>query len=135
MAKHISDHHRGLAMTLLGIIVSCYLVAAYLAPRADRAVSFEPVSAQALSLQASGKHIALMQPDERLASVVFYSQQLQQALQTKEQLLAFLQTSPDNVAIVEKQDVAGQPLNVLATVTVGHRSFYFVSLGAESPKT
>ena len=134
LAKRISDHHRGFAMTLLGIIVSCYLVAAYLAPRADRAVSFEPVSAQALSLQASGKHIALMQPDERLASVVFYSQQLQQALQTKEQLLAFLQTSPDNVAIVEKQDVAGQPLNVLATVTVGHRSFYFVSLGTESPK-
>ena len=58
LAKRISDHHRGLAMTLLGIIVSCYLVAAYLAPRADRAVSFEPVSAQALSLQASGKHIA-----------------------------------------------------------------------------
>lgn len=127
LAKRISEHHRTLAITLLGAITGIYLLAALWAPRSDPEVSFQPVAAQALSLQASGKQIALMQPDERLASIVFYSQQLQHALQTDAQLLDFMSASPNNVVIVENPNVGGQPLNVLATISVGHRSFYFVS--------
>lgn len=127
LAKRISEHHRTLAITLLGAITGIYLLAALWAPRSDPEVSFQPVAAQALSLQASGKQIALMQPDERLASIVFYSQQLQHALQTDAQLLDFMSASPNNVVIVENPNAGGQPLNVLATISVGHRSFYFVT--------
>ena len=129
IAKFLSDYHRSLAIALLAGVVTTYLIAAAVwAPRADRSESFQPVAAQVISLQASGKHIALLQPDERLGAVVFYSQQLPHTLNSAAELQAFLAESPDNIAVIDKTEVPGVALKVLDTVSVGRHHFYFVTL-------
>lgn len=128
IAKFLSDYHRSLAIALLAGVVTTYLIAATVwAPRADRSESFQPVAAQVISLQASGKHIALLQPDERLGAVVFYSQQLPHTLNSAAELQAFLAESPDNIAVIDKTEVPGVALKVLDTVSVGRHHFYFVT--------
>ena len=135
VARFLSEHHRALAAGLFACIVIAYLLAALWAPRADKEDSFQPVAAQALSLQASGKHIGLMQPDERLGALVFYSQQLQKTLDSTAELQAFLSASPDNIAIVEQPDVPGLPLNIVSKVSVGRHNYYFVSLATPASRT
>ena len=120
---------------VLACIVASYLLAALWAPRADKEESFQPVAAHALNLQAAGKHIALMQPDERLGALVFYSQQLQQTLDSTAELQAFLRASPDNVAIVEQPVIPGLALNIVDKVSVGRHHYYFISLATPGPRT
>ena len=135
LARFLSEHHRALAGVVLACIVASYLLAALWAPRADKEESFQPVAAHALNLQAAGKHIALMQPDERLGALVFYSQQLQQTLDSTAELQAFLRASPDNVAIVEQPVMPGLALNIVDKVSVGRHHYYFISLATPGPRT
>lgn len=124
-SRQLVDRRRPLAAALLAVVVCGYLVAAWRAPLADRNTSFKPVTDQIMALQASGKRVALYQPDERLASTVFYTQRQQDVVQTPEQLDAFLATSPDNVAVAQNQQPDASH-KVLATVTVGgKRTYYF----------
>ena len=133
IAKFLSDYHRGLAVALLAGVVTTYLiVAAVKAPRADHSESFQPVAAQVISLQAQGKSVALLQPDERLGAVVFYSQQLQHTLNSAAELQAFLAASPDHIAVTDTPHVPGVALQVLNTVSVGRHHFYFVTLAPTS---
>lgn len=127
LANYLSRHHRGLALGLLGTVVGAYLFAALWAPHADPALSFQPVAAQAIQLQANGKQVALMQPDERLAALVFYSQKPQRVLNSDAELKAFIQASPDHVALVENLEQVEQPRTLVAKISVGHRHYYFVS--------
>jgi len=88
-----------------------------------------------MSLQASGKQVALLRPDERLGAVVFYSQQLQHTLDSTAQLQAFLSASPEHVALVEKPEIPGMALQVLEEISVGRHHFYFVSQATPPPQT
>ncbi|KPA91588.1 PMT family glycosyltransferase, 4-amino-4-deoxy-L-arabinose transferase [Pseudomonas asplenii] len=125
LSRQLVDKRRPLAAALLAVVVCGYLVAAWRAPLADRNTSFKPVTDQVIALQASGKQVALYQPDERLASTVFYTQRQQAVVQTQEQLDAFLQASPDNVAVAQNQQPDASH-KVLATVTIGgKRTYYF----------
>ena len=132
-ARFLSDYHRPLAIALLAGLVAAYMLAAHWAPRADKEESFQPIAAHVMDLQASGKQVALLRPDERLGAVVFYTQQLQHTLKTTDELQAFLSASPDNIALVEKPEIPGISLNVLDKVSVGRHHFYFVSLAAPTP--
>ena len=132
-ARFLSDYHRPLAIALLAGLVAAYMLAAHWAPRADKEESFQPIAANVMDLQASGKQVALLRPDERLGAVVFYTQQLQHTLKTTDELQAFLSASPDNIALVEKPEIPGISLNVLDKVSVGRHHFYFVSLAAPTP--
>ena len=135
LARGLSDYHRPLAATLLAGVVAAFLLAALAAPRADKTESFQPMAAHAQHLEAQGKRIALLQPDERLGAMVFYRQQRQTTLASLAELQAFLSASPDNIAIVENPGVLGEPLNILDTVSVGRHHYYFVSLAPAVPGT
>jgi len=135
VAKFLSDNHRPLAIALLSILVGAYLLAAHRAPLADKEESFQPLAARVMSLQASGKQVALLRPDERLGAVVFYSQQLQHTLDSTAQLQAFLSASPEHVALVEKPEIPGMALQVLEEISVGRHHFYFVSQATPPPQT
>ena len=132
-AKFLSEHHRALAGALLAAVVIAYMVAALRAPLADKTESFEPLAAHTMRLQASGKQIALMKPDERLAAVVFYTRQLQHTLDSTAELQAFLSASPDNIVLIENPEVPGMALNIVDKVSVGRRHFHFVTLAAPRP--
>ncbi|SDS63706.1 4-amino-4-deoxy-L-arabinose transferase [Pseudomonas asplenii] len=124
-SRQLVERRRPLAATLLAVVVCGYLVAAWRAPLADRNTSFKPVTDQIIALQTSGKQVALYQPDERLASTVFYTQRQQQVVQTPEQLDTFLRASSDNVAVVQNQEPDASH-TILATVTIGgKRTYYF----------
>ncbi|WP_017902340.1 ArnT family glycosyltransferase [Pseudomonas asplenii] len=124
-SRRLVEQRRPLASALLAVVVCGYLVAAWRAPLADRNTSFKPVTDQVIALQASGKQVALYQPDERLASTVFYTQRQQAVVQTQEQLDAFLEASPDHVAVAQNQQPDASH-KVLATVTIGgKRTYYF----------
>ena len=133
VAKFFSDNHRPLAIALLAALVGAYLLAAHRAPLADKEQSFQPLAAEVMSLQASGKQVALLRPDERLGAVVFYSQQLQHTLSSTEELQAFLSASPDNIALVENPEIPGMALKTLDKLSVGRHHFYLVSLAASAP--
>ena len=133
LAKFLSDHHRALAVALLTVLAGAYLIAAHRAPLADKEESFQPLAAQVMSLQASGKQVALLKPDERLGAVVFYSQQLPHTLDSPAELQAFLGASRDHVALVETPQIPGMAVQVLDEISVGRHHFYFVSQGAPAP--
>jgi len=120
-------HHRPLAMGLLALVVCGYLAAAVLESRSDLKNSFKPLTDQVIELQAHGKQVALFQPEERLASTVFYTQRQQQVLMTEDELTTFLAASPDNVVIIDqglKVSMPVAPIKVLANVTIGGKRFY-----------
>ena len=135
LARFLSENHRPLAIALLTALVAAYLLAAHRAPLADKEESFQPLAARVMSLQASGKQLALLRPDERLGAVVFYSQQLQHTLDSTAQLQAFLSASPEHVALVEKPEIPGMALQVLEEISVGRHHFYFVSQATPPPQT
>ena len=132
-ARFLSDYHRPLAAALLAGLVAAYLLAAHRAPLADKEESFQPLAAYVMDLQARGKQVALLRPDERLGAVVFYSQQLQHTLNSTAELQAFLSASPDHIALVEKPEVPGMNLSILDEVSVGRHHFYIVSQAAPAP--
>ena len=118
-------------MTVAGavVIVTGYLGAAlWLAPRADRQLSFLPLTDKVHSLQVQGRHVALFQPSERLAGAsVFYSQSLLDTFTSSAELSTFLTRADGNVALMESLQPPEPPLRVVDSVKVGERTYYFVS--------
>ncbi|PBQ00453.1 ArnT family glycosyltransferase [Pseudomonas congelans] len=118
-------------MTVAGavVIVTGYLGAAlWLAPRADRQLSFLPLTDKVHALQVQGRHVALFQPSERLAGAcVFYSQSLLDTFTSSAELSTFLTRADGNVALMESLQPPELPLRVVDSVKVGERIYYFVS--------
>ncbi|WP_268796443.1 ArnT family glycosyltransferase [Pseudomonas huanghezhanensis] len=126
------QHRQAIMLGVMMAVVAGYLAAAFwLAPRADRQLSFLPLTDKVHALQLGGRRVALFQPSERLAGAsVFYSQSLLDTLMTDAQLITFLGAAPGNLAIVESQSEPAPPLRVTDRVKVGDRDYYFVSHSA-----
>ncbi|BAQ78675.1 MULTISPECIES: ArnT family glycosyltransferase [unclassified Pseudomonas] len=126
----VGRRRQGLAIALMSLIIGGYLVnAQWAAPRADRELSFVPVTDQIMALQASGHQLALYQANERIAGAsVFYTQSLLKDLQTEAQLQAFLAESPQHVAVIGGDQTPKPPLQILKTLMVSRQAYHFVSL-------
>ena len=124
----IARHRRHLAIALISLIVVAYLAAAqWAAPRADRKLSFLPLTEQIQTLQAEGKEVALFQANERTAgATVFYTHSLLKDLQTEDELNRFLAASPTHVALIASDREPAPPLKVLKQMRVGRQAYYFV---------
>ena len=125
----IARHRRHLAIALLSLVVVAYLAAAqWAAPRADRKLSFLPLTEQIQTLQAEGKEVALFQANERTAgATVFYTHSLLKDLQTDDELNRFLAASPTHLALIASDSEPAPPLKVLKQMMVGRQAYYFVS--------
>ncbi|AWY42672.1 phospholipid carrier-dependent glycosyltransferase [Pseudomonas putida] len=121
-------HRQRLAFGALALVIGSYLATAQWAmPRADRTLSFLPLTEQIQSMQANGQQVALFQANERLGGAsVFYTHSLLKGLDTEAQLHAFLGASPDNVAVLSGGAVPVAPLKLLKTMKVGSQAYYFV---------
>lgn len=126
----IARHRRGVAMSVLAVVIGSYLAAAQWAlPHADRKLSFLPLMEQIQTLQASGQQVALFQANERAGGAsVFYTQRVLEGLDTEAQLHEFLRASPSNVALMAGSHEPTAPLKVLKTMKVGRQAYYFVTL-------
>ena len=124
----VARQRRYLAIGLLGLIILAYLAAAqWAAPRADRKLSFLPLTEQIQTLQAKGNEVALFQANERTAgATVFYTQSLLKDLQTDDELNRFLAASPIHVALIASDSEPAPPLKVLKQMMVGRQAYYFV---------
>ncbi|MDB6052453.1 MAG: dolichyl-phosphate-mannose-protein mannosyltransferase [Pseudomonas sp.] len=127
-AQPLVRHQRAFIVGVLGLMVVSYLgVAIWVMPREDRNQSFTPLTEQMRALQESGRRVVLFTPSERLAGAgVFYTQSVLVALQTEDQLNSFLSESPNNVAVMERQDDPVAPLKILKKIVVGDRAYYFL---------
>ncbi|WP_122260455.1 ArnT family glycosyltransferase [Pseudomonas savastanoi] len=121
----------GKALMAAGVVlvVASYLSAAlWLAPQADRQLSFLPLTDKVHTLQLQGRQVALFQPSERLAGAsVFYSQSLLKTLNSNAELTGFLTSADGNVAVMESMQPPEPPLQIVDSVKVGDRVYYFVS--------
>ncbi|AZC22473.1 MULTISPECIES: glycosyltransferase family 39 protein [Pseudomonas] len=126
----LGQRRKGLVTTVMALVIGAYLVnAQWAAPRADRELSFVPVTDQIMALQASGHQMALYQANERIAGAsVFYTRSLLKDLQTEEQLIAFLRDSPGHMAVLGGAEPPKPPLQVQKTMMVGRQPYYFVTL-------
>lgn len=124
----VARQRRYLAIGLLGLIILAYLAAAqWAAPRADRKLSFLPLTEQIQTLQAKGNEVALFQANERTAgATVFYTHSLLKDLQTDDELNRFLAASPIHVALIASDSEPAPPLKVLKQMMVGRQAYYFV---------
>lgn len=124
----IARQRRNLAIGLLSLVIVAYLAAAqWAAPRADRKLSFLPLTEQIQTLQAEGKEVALFQANERTAgATVFYTHSLLKDLQTDAELDRFLAASPSHVALIASDREPTPPLKVLKQMRVGRQAYYFV---------
>jgi 4-amino-4-deoxy-L-arabinose transferase-like glycosyltransferase len=124
----LARHRRGLAIGGFGLVIGLYLAAAqWVAPHADRKLSFLPLTTQIQTLQANGQEVALFQANERLGGAsVFYTQSVLTGLQTRAELNQFLSASPGNVAVLASDSEPEAPLKVLKKMLVGHQAYYFV---------
>ena len=125
----IARQRRNLAIGLLSLVIVTYLAAAqWAAPRADRKLSFLPLTEQIQTLQAEGNEVALFQANERTAgATVFYTHSLLKDLQTDDELNRFLAASPTHVALIASDSEPAPPLKVLKQMMVGRQAYYFVS--------
>lgn len=119
---------RRVAIAVALALPCCYLgYVLWIEPRADREESFLPLTEHIRQLQADGRQVALFQPSERLAGAgVFYSRSRLPALQSQEQLRAFLDQPGEHVALLESLEAPQPPLTVLQRFRVGQRDYYFV---------
>lgn len=124
----IARQRRDLAIGLLSLVIVTYLAAAqWAAPRADRKLSFLPLTNQIQTLQAEGKEVALFQANERTAgATVFYTHSLLKDLQTDDELNHFLAASPTHLALIASDSEPAPPLKVLKQMMVGRQAYYFV---------
>ncbi|WP_223113825.1 ArnT family glycosyltransferase [Pseudomonas syringae] len=131
IAAFMVRNRRLMATAGVSLVVAGYLGAAlWLAPRADRQLSFVPLTDKVHALQIEGRHVVLFQPSERLAGAsVFYSQSLLDTFNTSAELNTFLERSGDNIAIMESLSAPEPPLRIVDSVKVGDRVYYFVSQG------
>ncbi|MCU0119833.1 glycosyltransferase family 39 protein [Pseudomonas sp. B2M1-30] len=126
----IARHRQALSVSVLTLVIGSYLVAALWAlPRADRELSFLPLTTEIQTLQASGHQVALFQANERVGGAsVFYTQSVLKGLDTDAQLRDFLGASSLNVAVMSGDQPPVAPLKVLKTMMVGRQAYYFVGL-------
>ncbi|MCU7247890.1 ArnT family glycosyltransferase [Pseudomonas koreensis] len=126
----IARHRQALSVSVLTLVIGSYLVAAQWAlPRADRELSFLPLTTEIQTLQASGRQVALFQANERVGGAsVFYTQSVLKGLDTDAQLRDFLGASSLNVAVISGDQPPVAPLKVLKTMMVGRQAYYFVGL-------
>lgn len=124
----IARQRRNLAIGLLSLVIVTYLAAAeWAAPRADRKLSFLPLTDQIQTLQAEGNEVALFQANERTAgATVFYTHSLLKDLQTDDELNHFLADSPTHLALIASDSEPAPPLKVLKQMLVGRQAYYFV---------
>ncbi|AHG41214.1 dolichyl-phosphate-mannose-protein mannosyltransferase [Pseudomonas syringae CC1557] len=132
MAAFFVRNRRVIMTTGMLLVVAGYMSAAqWLAPRADKQLSFLPLTDKVHALQVEGRHVALYQPSERLAGAsVFYSQSLLDTMISSSDLSAFLERSEDNVALMESLSAPEPPLRIIDRVKVGDRTYYFVTQAA-----
>jgi 4-amino-4-deoxy-L-arabinose transferase-like glycosyltransferase len=125
----IARHRRGVAVGVIALVIASYLAAAQWAlPRADRKLSFLPLTEQIQTMQANGQQVALFQANERLGGAsVFYTRRVLKGLDTEAQLHEFLTASPSNVAVMSGESEPAAPLKVLKTMKVGRQAYYFVN--------
>ena len=126
----IARHRQALSVSVLALVIGSYLVAAQWAlPRADRELSFLPLTTEIQTLQANGHQVALFQANERVGGAsVFYTQSVLKGLDTDAQLRDFLGASSLNVAVISGDQPPVAPLKVLKTMMVGRQAYYFVGL-------
>ncbi|UQS18097.1 glycosyltransferase family 39 protein [Pseudomonas sp. HS6] len=124
----IARHRQALAAGILTVVIASYLGAAQWAlPKADKELSFLPLTEHIQSLQASGHQVALFQANERVGGAsVFYTQSVLKGLDTDAQLKDFLSASPSNIAVMSGDSEPAAPLKVLKTMMVGRQAYYFV---------
>ncbi|MGC5703429.1 glycosyltransferase family 39 protein [Pseudomonas sp. NFXW11] len=126
----VGRRRQGLVITIMSLVICAYLAnAQWVAPKADRKLSFVPVTDQIMALQGSGHQLALYQANERIGgATVFYTRSLLKDLQTEAQLLAFLGESPQHVAVMTGDAPPQPPLRVDKVIMVSRQAYYFVSL-------
>jgi len=124
----IAHHRQALAAGILTVVIASYLGAAQWAlPKADKELSFLPLTEHIQSLQASGHQVALFQANERVGGAsVFYTQSVLKGLDTDAQLKDYLSASPSNIAVMSGDSEPAAPLKVLKTMMVGRQAYYFV---------
>ncbi|TFH83141.1 ArnT family glycosyltransferase [Pseudomonas kribbensis] len=124
----IARHRQALAAGILTVVIASYLGAAQWAlPKADKELSFLPLTEHIQTLQASGHQVALFQANERVGGAsVFYTQSVLKGLDTDAQLKDFLSASPSNIAVMSGDSEPAAPLKVLKTMMVGRQAYYFV---------
>ncbi|MDI2142179.1 glycosyltransferase family 39 protein [Pseudomonas sp. ITA] len=124
----IARHRQALAAGILTVVIASYLGAAQWAlPKADKELSFLPLTEHIQSLQASGHQVALFQANERVGGAsVFYTQSVLKGLDTDAQLKDYLSASPSNIAVMSGDSEPVAPLKVLKTMMVGRQAYYFV---------
>jgi len=127
--SRVGRHRQGLVVGVMAMVVCSYLAAAqWAAPRADRELSFVPLTTQIQTYWDAGQQVALYQPNERVAgATVFYTQRLFKDLQTEAELHAFLGAS-GNVALISSDTEPQAPLKIIQKMMVGRQAYYFVGL-------
>ncbi|WP_409319099.1 ArnT family glycosyltransferase [Pseudomonas sp. KCJK9016] len=125
----IARHRQALAAGILTVVIASYLGAAQWAlPKADKELSFLPLTEHIQNLQAGGHQVALFQANERVGGAsVFYTQSVLKGLDTDAQLKDFLGASSSNIAVMSGDSEPAAPLKVLKTMMVGRQAYYFVS--------
>ena len=125
----IARHRQALAAGILTVVIASYLGAAQWAlPKADKELSFLPLTEHIQSLQAGGHQVALFQANERVGGAsVFYTRSVLKGLDTDAQLKDYLSASPSNIAVMSGDSEPAAPLKVLKTMMVGRQAYYFVS--------
>ncbi|WP_294333325.1 phospholipid carrier-dependent glycosyltransferase [Pseudomonas sp.] len=128
-AAFLTLNHKVLTAAGVALLTIGYVMAAlWLVPRADTQLSYLPLTEEIHTLQLEGRKVALFQPSERLAGAsVFHSQSLLDTLTSEPQLMAFLNSAPVNVAIMERSSVPLPPLVVIDSFKVGGRVYDFVA--------
>ncbi len=115
------------AGVLTGVIASDLGAAQWALPKAEKELSFLPLTEHIQSLQADGHQVALFQANERVGgATVFYTQRVLKGLDTDAQLHDFLSASSSNVALMAAESDPVAPLKVLKTMMVGRQAYYFV---------
>jgi 4-amino-4-deoxy-L-arabinose transferase-like glycosyltransferase len=129
LVGRIARHRQPLAIGVLTLVIGSYLAAAQWAmPRADKELSFLPLTEHIQTLQASGHQVALFQANERLGGAsVFYTQSVLNGLDTDAQLKDFLAASTSHVAVMAGDSDPIAPFKVLKSLMVGRQAYYFVS--------
>ncbi|MGE1177493.1 ArnT family glycosyltransferase [Pseudomonas sp. BW7P1] len=125
----IARHRQALAAGILTVVIASYLGAAQWAlPKADKELSFLPLTEHIQNLQAGGHQVALFQANERVGGAsVFYTRSVLKGLDTDAQLKDFLSASSTNIAVMSGDNEPAAPLKVLKTMMVGRQAYYFVS--------
>jgi len=129
LCNWLNRNHKALLTGLIAVISAGFLYRAVVwEPQQDRKESFVSVMQQLNELFASGRHIALYQPTERLAgAAVFYTGRRYLELDNAAALEAYLAADGRNVALVQSDTEPSADTRVLYRATVGKRGYLFLA--------